>query len=116
MLPFFIVKQDQVLLSIGAKDLSFIVEDYLSHIFSLLANYGVGVNMMQNSAISFSVCVDNDVQKTPALINALNDKYQVLYNEKLTLYTIRNYDADSVFKILHKKTLLLEQKADKQFI
>ena len=111
LLPFFIVKEDQVLLSIGAKDLSFIVEDHLSHIFSLLSHYGVGVNMMQNSAISFSVCVDNDVQKTPALINALNDKYQVLYNEKLTLYTIRNYDADSVSKILHKKTLFLEQKS-----
>lgn len=109
--PSFIVKQNQVLLSISAQDLSFIVEDHLSHIFSLLSDFGVRVNVMQNSAVSFSVCVDDDAQKIPALIEALKKKYQVLYNDNLSLYTIRHYDDNSVSKILKGKSLLLEQKS-----
>ena len=110
-LPSFIVKENQVLLSISAQDLSFIVEDHLSHIFSLFSTFGVRVNVMQNSAVSFSVCVDDDVQKTPGLIEALKKEYQVLYNDGLTLYTIRHYDDDSMTKVLEGKTLLLEQKS-----
>ena len=110
-LPSFIVKENQVLLSISAQDLSFIVEDHLSHIFLLFSEYGVRVNVMQNSAVSFSVCVDNDAQKVPALIDALKKEYQVLYNDDLTLYTIRHYNDDSMAKVLKGKTLLLEQKS-----
>ena len=110
-LPSFIVKENQVLLSISAQDLSFIVEDHLSHIFLLFSEYGVRVNVMQNSAVSFSVCVDNDAQKVPALIDALKKEYQVLYNDDLTLYTIRHYNDDSMSKVLKGKTLLLEQKS-----
>ena len=110
-LPSFIVKENQVLLSISAQDLSFIVEDHLSHIFLLFSEYGVRVNVMQNSAVSFSVCVDDDAQKVPALIDALKKEYQVLYNDDLTLYTIRHYNDDSMAKVLKGKTLLLEQKS-----
>lgn len=110
-LPSFIVKENQVLLSISAQDLSFIVEDHLSHIFFLFSEYGVRVNVMQNSAVSFSVCVDHDAQKVPALIDALKKEYQVLYNDKLTLYTIRHYNEDSMARVLKGKTLLLEQKS-----
>lgn len=110
-LPSFIVKENQILLSISAQDLSFIVEDHLSHIFLLFSDYGVRVNVMQNSAISFSVCVDDDAQKVPALIDALKKEYQVLYNDDVTLYTIRNYNDDSLAKVLKDKTLLLEQKS-----
>ena len=110
-LPSFIVKENQVLLSISAQDLSFIVEDHLSHIFYLFSEYGVRVNVMQNSAVSFSVCVDDDAQKVPALIDALKKEYQVLYNDELTLYTIRHYNDDSMAKVLKDKTLLLEQKS-----
>ena len=66
---------------------------------------------MQNSAVSFSVCVDNDAQNVPALIDALKKEYQVLYNDDLTLYTIRHYNDDSMAKVLKGKTLLLEQKS-----
>ena len=110
-LPSFIVKENQVLLSISAQDLSFIVEDHLSHIFFLFSEYGVRVNVMQNSAVSFSVCVDDDAQKVPALIDALKKEYQVLYNDDLTLYTIRHYNDDSMAKLLKGKKLLLEQKS-----
>ena len=110
-LPSFIVKENQVLLSISAQDLSFIVEDHLSHIFFLFSEYGVRVNVMQNSAVSFSVCADDDAQKVPALIDALKKEYQVLYNDDLTLYTIRHYNDDSMAKLLKGKKLLLEQKS-----
>ena len=110
-LPSFIVKENQVLLSISAQDLSFIVEEHLSHIFLLFYEFGVRVNLMQNSAVSFSVCVDNDAQKFPFLIDALKKEYQVLYNDNLTLYTIRHYNDDSMAKVLKGKKLLLEQKS-----
>ena len=110
-LPSFIVKENQVLLSISAQDLSFIVEDHLSHVFSLFSKRGVRVNVMQNSAVSFSVCVDDDVQKLPALIQDLKKEYQVLYNDGLSLYTIRHYDEDSIQKVLNGKELILEQKS-----
>lgn len=110
-LPSFIVKENQVLLSVAAQDLSFIVEDHLSHVFALFSKWGVRVNVMQNSAVSFSVCVDNDVQKLPGLIADLKKEYQVLYNEGLSLYTIRHYDESAIQKILKGRELLLEQKS-----
>ena len=109
--PSFIVKKNQILISISDKNLSFIVEEHLSSIFSLFARYGVRVNMMQNSAISFYVCVDNDSHKVPELLTALKEDFQLYFNDKLTMYTIRHYDEDSIAKLLINKELLLEQKS-----
>ena len=109
--PSFIVKKNQILISISDKNLSFIVEEHLSSIFSLFARYGVRVNMMQNSAISFYVCVDNDSHKVPELLTALKEDFQLYFNDKLTMYTIRHYDEDSIEKLLINKELLLEQKS-----
>ena len=109
--PSFIVKENQILISISDKNLSFIVEEHLSSIFSLFSRYGVRVNMMQNSAISFYVCVDNDSHKVPELLTALKEDFQLYFNDKLTMYTIRHYDEDSIEKLLINKELLLEQKS-----
>ena len=109
--PSFIVKENQILISISDKNLSFIVEEHLSSIFSLFSRYGVRVNMMQNSAISFYVCVDNDSHKVPELLTALKEDFQLYFNDKLTMYTIRHYDEDSIAKLLINKELLLEQKS-----
>ena len=109
--PSFIVKKNQILISISDKNLSFIVEEHLSSIFSLFARYGVRVNMMQNSAISFYVCVDNDSHKVPELLTTLKEDFQLHFNDKLTMYTIRHYDEDSIAKLLLNKELLLEQKS-----
>ena len=109
--PSFIVKENQILISISDKNLSFIVEEHLSSIFSLFARYGVRVNMMQNSAISFYVCVDNDSHKVPELLTTLKEDFQLHFNDKLTMYTIRHYDEDSIAKLLINKELLLEQKS-----
>ena len=110
-LPSFIIKENQILISISANDLSFIVEDHLSYIFSLLAKYGLGINMMQNSAVSFSVCVDNDSQKILDLISELKEGFKVQYNDQLTLCTIRHYDQAAIDKVVDEKNILLEQKS-----
>lgn len=107
----YIFKTDQILISIQPKDFSFIAEDNLSNIFAIFSKYGVKVNMMQNSAISFSVCVDDDDFKIKPLIAELQDQFKVLYNQNVQLMTIRNYDNDIVNKLSENKVVLMEQKS-----
>ena len=109
--PSYIVKENQILISVADKHLSFIVEEHLSSIFSLFSNFGARVNMMQNSAVSFSFCIDNDSHKIPELLDALKKKFEVYFNENLIMYTIRHYNEDSISKLLINKELLLEQKS-----
>jgi aspartate kinase len=110
-IPSFIFKMNQVLISISAKDYSFIIEDNLSQIFGVFADLGITINLMQNSAISFSVCVDSDPQKTMQLIEALKKDYKVLYNEKLELVTIRHYDQQTIDRVTLDKKIIVEQKS-----
>ncbi len=110
-IPSFIVKEDQILISISDKNLSFIVEEHLSSIFLLFSKFDTRVNMMQNSAVSFSFCVDYDKHKVNALLMELRNNFNVHFNQKLTMYTIRHYDDDSISELLKDKVLLLEQKS-----
>ncbi len=110
-IPSYIVKNNQVLISISDTSLAFIVETHMSNIFSVLAKHGVGVNMMQNSAVSFSICVDNDKYKVPMLIEDLKAFFEVYYNDNLSLYTIRNYTIGSLENVTENKDVLLEQKS-----
>ena len=109
-IPSFIVKENQVLISISDSNLAFIVEEHLSNIFNLLSMHDISINMMQNSAVSFSICVDNDLFKIPQFIDKLRDTFQVFYNEDLRLYTIRNYTQNEVDELLVNRDLILEQK------
>lgn len=111
LLPAFIIKDNQALISVSPKDFSFIAEDNLSQIFTLLANTRVKVNLMQNSAISFAVCVDNDPMKIPNILQELRNNYHVECSEGLQLITIRNYNEAVVDMLLRGKTLLAEQKS-----
>lgn len=111
LVPSFIFKMNQVLISISAKDYSFVMEDSLSHIFGIFSKFGVQINLMQNAAISFSVCVDFDNQKTMALIDELKKNYKILYNDNLELVTIRHYDDITINRITAKKEILVEQKS-----
>tara|TARA_X000000368_G_scaffold418352_1_gene417714 strand:- start:3141 stop:4388 length:1248 start_codon:yes stop_codon:yes gene_type:complete len=107
----FIIKEDQVLISISDENLAFMVEAHMSHIFSILAKYRIGVNLMQNSAVSFSICVDNDRYKLPLLIKDIQQSFKVLYNDKVNLFTIRHYTNKSVEQFLQDKDVILEQKS-----
>jgi aspartate kinase len=111
LVPSFIFKMNQVLISISAKDYSFIMEDSLSHIFGLFSEKGVQINLMQNSAISFSVCVDFDKQKTMSIIDELKKNYKILYNDNLELVTIRHYDHKTINRVTLDKDIIVEQKS-----
>ncbi|MFL2573429.1 MAG: aspartate kinase [Flavobacteriales bacterium] len=107
----YIVKENQVLISISDINLSFIVEEHLSWIFSVLSKYDISVNLMQNSAVSFSVCIDNKKNKVLDLVTELSTKFKVYYNNKVKLFTIRHYSEDSTNKVINGKSVLLEQKS-----
>lgn len=111
LIPSFIFKINQMLLSISANDFSFIIEENLSIIFGLFANHGVKINLMQNSAISFSVCIDNDPFKVPPLIDELKQRFKVLYNDQLELVTIRHYNQEVINEITQNKEIFIEQKS-----
>jgi aspartate kinase len=110
-IPCFIFKMDQVLISISSKDFSFIVEENLSDIFKMFAEQGIKINTMQNSAISFSVCVDYNERKIDPLIHKLKEHYRVLYNKDIELVTIRHYDQGTISRIIKNKKVILEVKS-----
>jgi len=107
----FIFKVNQVLISILPKDFSFIIEENLSDIFSLFHKHKVKVNTMLNSALSFSVSVDNDDEKVKNLIAELSGMYKVKYNKGLELVTIRYYNQETIDRVTVNKDILLEVKS-----
>ncbi len=109
--PCFIFKVNQVLISISPRDFSFIVEENLGSIFSLFSRHRVKVNTMQNSAISLSLCVDDDPLKLPELLKELQKQYRVLYNDQLELVTIRYYDQTTLDRVTTGKNTILEVKS-----
>lgn len=110
-IPCFIFKINQVLLSISPKDFSFIAEENFATIFNLFAEKQIKINVMQNSAISFSVSIDNDPRKVQPLIELLKKDFRVLYNENVELITIRYYDQPTIDRVLIDKVALLEVKS-----
>ena len=98
-IPSFIVKKEQLLLTISSKDFSFIAEKHLSDIFETLAHLQIPINIMQNSALNFSILVDRKKVKMDALNAAFASKYSIRYNEGLELVTIRHYDQHTIDQI-----------------
>ncbi|MDD5570804.1 MAG: aspartate kinase [Bacteroidales bacterium] len=109
--PSFIFKINQVLITISPKDFSFIVEENLRDIFHVFSEMKTKINVMQNSALRFSVCVDYDKRRMPPLISKLKEKFKVLYNSGLELITIRHYDQQTIDRVCVEKEVLLEQKS-----
>jgi aspartate kinase len=110
-IPCFIFKVNQILISISPKDFSFIVEENFSDIFKIFAEHQVKINVMQNSAISFSVCTDNDERKIPGLIKTLQKKFRILYNDNLELITIRYYNQPTIDRVCIGKKVFMEHKS-----
>jgi len=108
-IPCFIVKKNQVLISLSSLDFSFIMEENISHIFSLFHKYQIKVDLIQNSAISFSVCVDNKFNNLEKLINQLKATFRVTYNTGVSLYTIRHFDDAAIKELEKDKKILLKQ-------
>ena len=109
LLPCFIVKRNQLLISLSSIDFSFIMEENISEIFGLFHEYKIKVNLIQNSAISFSVCVEDKFDNFKELNAILSKKFKVDFEENVTLYTIRHFNDDAAQTVEKDKTVLLKQ-------
>jgi aspartate kinase len=110
LIPSFIFKMDQVLIHVHPVDFSFIAEDNLEKIFRCFAGYGLKINLMQNSAVSFDVCVNNDPSRIPGVLADLEKDFRVSSTRGLELITIRYYDDATIARVLVNKDLLLTQR------
>ena len=108
-IPCFIVKKNQVLISLSSLDFSFIMEENISQIFNLFHKNQVKVDLIQNSAISFSVCIDNKFNNLEKLISQLKADFRVSYNTGVSLYTIRHFDEKAIEELEREKKILLKQ-------
>ncbi len=111
LIPSIIIKENQILLSISTLDLSFIAEENLKNIFDTFSKNKIHINMMQNSAVSFSVCFNEDLVKLEALITELKDDFSLKYNTDLQLITIRHYNDELINKLIGDKKVYLFQKS-----
>lgn len=107
--PCFIVKKNQILVSISALDFSFMVENNISYIFQKLHDYQLKVNLIQNSAISFSVCIDNKFNKFDAFYDELNSQFKLEVQKNIDLYTVRHFNDSAISSIEEKGASLLTQ-------
>lgn len=111
LVPCYIVKKEQVLISLSSLDFSFIMEEHISDVFNLLATHKMKVDLIQNSAISFSVCVDNKFRRLDSLVSQLKGKFKVSVTENVSLYTIRHATLKSLDQFEKEKKILLKQVA-----
>lgn len=110
LIPVFVNKRNQVLISVLPRDLSFVIDEGLGGIFSRIDSHKVKVNLIQNSAVSISLCVDRFNGRVEGLIDELSLDFQVLYNTNVDLITIRHYTDDAIREMISGKTVLIEQK------
>lgn len=108
--PLYIFKRNQTLLSILPKDFSFIAEDNLQTIFAALARLNIRVNLMQNTALSFSLCIDDNPLLLAQLRDQLQHQFHLRYNQGLQLITIRYYTQHIIDHIVGSRTILLQQR------
>lgn len=111
LVPSFIHKSNQWLISLSSRSFSFIVESQLKAIFEVLGSIGIKISVMQNSAISFTFCTDGDSRKFDMLTAALGNEYRIRYNEGLELLTIRHYNSAIISELLQDREVLLEQRS-----
>lgn len=110
LVPSFIFKMNQVLIRISPRDFSFIDEDNLQTIFSILNKYAVKINLMQNSAVQFYICTNYDKRKLPMIVDELDAKFKLSYETGLEMITIRYFDQSTIERVIINKDLILEQR------
>jgi aspartate kinase len=110
IIPVFIRKEDQILISITPRDFSFVMGENLSRIFHLFTKRGIKVNLVEASAVNIDVCVDDERGKIETLISDLTDDFSAVYNDHIELLTIRHFTSEAVDLISKGREILLEQK------
>jgi aspartate kinase len=108
--PSYIIKEKQCLISFSVKDFTFISEKNLGTIFNALSELRIKINLMQNSAISLSICTDMNQDRLNKLLQLLSTQFIIHYNTDLVLFTIKNYTQESLQKLTHINQILLEQR------
>lgn len=108
--PIFIHKRDQALVTLSPRDFSFIGADELQSLFNSFSLNNVKVNLVESSAISFSICCDYREEVLEELFDNLKKDYSILYNQEVELITVRNYNSESLERVCKDKDILLEQK------
>jgi aspartate kinase len=109
--PLVVHKENQCLISCKVTDYTFVTEEQLGEIFQTIHESGIRINMMQNSAISFSFCVDYRESRVLKLIAELSKNFEVYYNSGLTLITVKNYDSKTFDEYRSLKGVILEQSS-----
>ena len=110
--PIFVLKKNQVLITITSRDFGFITEDKISDIYEIFHANKIKINLTQNAAISFSCCIDNNPEKIELLIKALHSGFKISYNEGLELLTVRHYKNGLLEELTKGRKILLEQRSD----
>ncbi|HLV93079.1 MAG TPA: aspartate kinase [Aequorivita sp.] len=106
----FILKKNLDLISLSSLDFSFMMEDNIAEVFKWLHEHKMKVELIQNSAISFSVCVNDKFGNLDALLKNLRENFRVKWNENVTLYTIRHFDPIEIKAFRENKNVLLRQE------
>jgi aspartate kinase len=109
-LPVFVRKEDQIMLSILPRDFSFAMGENLSRIFYLFVRHGIKVNMVEASAISIDVCIDDERRRVDSLIEDLKLEFTAAYNDNVEMLSIRHYTPEAIRRITADREILLEQK------
>ncbi len=109
-LPVFVKKENQIMISLLPKDFSFAMGENLSRIFYLFIRHGIKVNIVEASAVSIDVCLDDDRMRVESLINDLADEFSAVYNEKVEMLSIRHYTQEAIERITVGREILLEQR------
>jgi aspartate kinase len=110
IIPVFIRKEDQILITILPRDFSFVMDENLSRIFHVFMQHGIKVNLVEASAVSIDICVDDDRRRIDSLLEDMNKEFAIVYNEAVEMLTIRHYTPDAVNKITTGREILLEQR------
>lgn len=109
-IPSYIFKRNQILITVFPKDFSFIAVDNLKELFALFSQYKLKINLMQNSALSFSICADNIMERVSPIIEQLQENYIIKYNNDVELITVRHYTEEIIEKVVKKRKIYIEQK------
>lgn len=110
-IPVFVRKENQVLLSLLPKDFSFVMGDNLSRMFQAFIKHGIRVNLIDASAVSINVCIDDERTKISNLLNDLKNEYSAVYNDNVEILSVRHYTAEALEKVSSGREILLEQRS-----
>ncbi len=107
--PVFVKKENQILISVMPKDLSFVMGDILAGLFHTLADIGVKVNLVQTGAVSINICADNEEPIISSVLEKLASDFSILYNDSAEMITVRHNIPGAVEKVTTGREVLLSQ-------